>query len=286
MPARIAALLALFLPLAGCGSPVARFRVDLAGAHIPVELIDSWLSDSRDPRFDTRQIGPVQLSQIGFEKLAAGECDVACTDRPISSRELELFDNRPIRGLRVAFYGYALYVHPDNPLDSVFAGHLTLLFQRRITDWEQLFSQPGAFKGPIRLIGPAKGTRGGEILARQARIWFDDPTWEVMPNDAAVVDAVAQDPLALGFAGVGYERGVRYLGLRMQRTGPPVFPSLEEIESERYGLAKVIYIYSLEPESPAVAAIREYLFGPNGPAAMTATNVWPIAWERAPVRNP
>jgi phosphate transport system substrate-binding protein len=275
----------LNIMLAGCHGPsTARCQVDLAGAHVSVELIASWLSDSRDPRVETRQVSPVQLSQIGFEKLAARECDIACTDRPITPREAALFEGEPIEGLRVGFYGYALYVHPDNPLDSVFAGHLTLLFQRRITEWSQLFTRPSdAFDGAIRLIGPEKGTRGGEILARQARIWFDDPTWEVMPSDSAVIHAVADDPFALGFASIGYDGDVRYLGLRMQRTGPPVFPSLEEIESEEYGLAKVIYIYYRKPESTAVQAVRDFLFSAAGEAAMAGTSVWALPQDRARV---
>ena len=273
--------------LAGCQRPSAPlYCVSLAGAQVPVELVQSWLEASDAPRFAVRQVTPVQLSQIGFEKLAAGECTLACTDRPITQRELPQFGRHELLGQRVGFYGYALYVNQQNPLDSVFAGHLPLVFQRKVTDWEQLFGGPdAAFEGPIRLVGPAKSTRGGEILARQARIWFDDPTWEVLPGDVAVINAVASDPLALGFASVGYDGdGVRYLGLRMQRTGRPAFPSLEEIESEQYGLAKVIYLYAVQPLSPPAAAARAYLQSDAGRRAMAETQVWPIPAERATVR--
>jgi phosphate transport system substrate-binding protein len=275
----------LVLGLAGCrGAQVApTFRIRLAGAQIPVELVASWLGDAEDSRFEVEQVGPVYLSQHGFQNLRDGNCDMACTDRTITSREYDDFGERELRGYRVAFYGYGLYVHPDNPLDSIYAGHLELLFQRKVTDWSELGTP---YQGPIRLIGPAKSTRGGMILMRQANIWFAKPTWEVLESDAAIVDAVAADPYALGFASIGFDQDVRYLGLRMERTGPPAFPSLEAIESERYGLAKVIYVYTPAEASPAAKAVLDYLFGEAGRQAMASTQVWALPRERAAVRMP
>ncbi len=258
------------------------FRVALAGAQIPVELVASWLSEAEDYRFAVEQVNPVYLSQHGFDRLRDETCDVACTDRVITPREYQEFGERELTGYRVAFYGYALYVHPDNPIDSVFAGHIGLLFQKKITDWSEL----GAYEGPIRLIGPHKSSRGGEILMRQAQVWFGRPTWEPLDSDVAIVDEVAVDPYALGFASVGFDQEARYLGLRMRRTDPPAFPSLEEIESERYGLAKVIYVYTPAEHDPTVQAVLDYLFSERGRQAMESTHVWPIPHERAAVEPP
>lgn len=258
----------------------------LAGAQIPVELVDSWLLAARGWHFTTEQVLPVYLSQHGFEKLATGEADLACTDRPLAASELADFEGRSPRGRRVAFYGYALYVHPDNPLDAIYAGHLKLVFQQRMKDWKELAGDAVNWEGPIRLFGPSKESRGGSVLAPLARIWFAEATWQERDSDAAILAAVAQDPLALGFASIGYDGPARYLGLRMERGQPPAWPSLEEIESERYGLAKVIYVYiSASPES-GTEALLEYLFSDAGHQAMEETSVWPIPRERAAISAP
>jgi phosphate transport system substrate-binding protein len=276
---------ALLLALAGCRAPQVgpALKVRLAGAQIPVELVASWLGDAEHTRFTVEQVGPVYLSQHGFQNLRDGSCDAACTDRRITSREYQEFGERALRGYRVAFYGYGLYVHPDNPLDSVYAGHLELLFQRKVTDWRELGTR---YEGPIRLVGPRKSTRGGMILMRQARIWFDEPTWEALESDAEIIDAVTADPYALGFASIGLDQDVRYLGLRMRRIDPPAFPSLEEIESERYGLAKVIYVYLPDDASPAAEALLDYLLSEDGRRAMESTGVWGIPRRRAAVETP
>lgn len=321
-------MLAAVLLVAGCHQGPPAVKVRLAGAQIPVELVESWLRDAKSPAFFTEQVTPVYLSQHGFENLARGECDLACTDRTITPRELALFAERPgltahgaggeasgqaadggarasrppsatadgqaaasrppLAARRVAFYGYALYVHASNPLDSVFARHLRLIFQKRITDWQQLAGeQVPQCQGPINLYGPSKETRAGMVLSPIANIWFANPTWRVFDSDTEIVAQVAADPLGLGFAGIGHDdAGVRYLGLRMEERGPPAFPSLEEVETERYGLAKLIYVYYLEPPSPAVQAALDYLFSDAGRRAIEGTNLWAIPLERATVPLP
>ncbi|MEP0848324.1 MAG: substrate-binding domain-containing protein [Phycisphaerae bacterium] len=279
-------MLALFVA-AGCArSQLATTqRLALAGAQIPLELVESWLRESKNPAFKVERVQPVYLSQHGFEHLAGGTADIACADRQLSKLERkERFADGRVQGFRIGFYGYALYVNPANKLDSIFAGHLGLLFQRKIRDWSELAAgQTPGLEGPIRLIGPEKRTRGGEVLMRQAKIWFDRPTWEPRETDAEIIDAVAADPLALGFASVGYDQGVRYLGLRMERGAEPVFPSLEQIENETYGLAKVIYLYVRTPVSPAVQAALDYLHNPEGRRAIESTNVWPVSQDRSRV---
>lgn len=279
----------LLLLAGGCtlGNVPPTVHVRITGAQIATELVQSWLEDAKSYRFDvTRSENPV-WSDVGFRALARGDCDVACTDRPIERAELERFGDREVHGYRVAFYGYALYVHPSNPLDSIFARHISLLFQRKIVDWHELGgTQLPDLTGPIILYGPRKCTRGGLVLMRQAGIWFAEPTWHALDSDTEIVGRVAADPQAVGFASIGLDEGVRYLGIRMQRTGTPAFPSLEEIESGRYGLAKVIYVYCVAPPNEPAGAVIEYLFSERGRQAIERTDVWPIAWDRAAVNTP
>lgn len=285
----LAGVCTLLLLLTGCGgsaSPAHHLR--LAGAQIPVELAESWLNASASPRFDVKKAGPTYIAQNGFDNLRDGLADAAVTDRPVGKLEFAALRDagKNVEGMRIGFYGYALYVNPQNPIDSLFAGHLKYLFQKKSSDWKEFAPAGSTVAGPIRVLGPEKGTRGGEILMRQANIWFDKATWETKKSDAEIIAEVEKDPLALGFASLGLDQGVRYLALRMDRNGPAVLPSLEAIEDERYGLAKVLYVYYATPPTPAVQAMLDYLHGADGAAAMRKTAVWPIARERGLVSGP
>lgn len=275
------ALALLLLTATGCGRVQLgqTIRLRSAGAQIPIELVSYWLGEARSPGFDVTPVAPVYLSQNGYQSLLRGECDIACTDRPPSEMEMKDFGEKKIAGYRVAYYGFGLYVNLDNPVDSIYAGHLKLVMQKRIGDWKQL----GGRDVPLTLYGPKKGTRGGQLLAQQARIWFSEPSWVALDTAEQIVQKVSEDPGGLGFATLGYDRDVRYLGLKMERHGAPAFPSLEEIESGEYGYAKVIYVYALDPPGrPAQAAI-DYLLSERGARFIRKTDLWPIGPERARV---
>lgn len=279
----------LVLVAIGCrspGPPAHRLRV--SGAQQAADLVTSWLQSARQPHFSVEQVWPMQYSQGGFEKLAAGEIDLACTDRALNARELDDFGDRTVRGLRLGFLGYALYIHPSNRLDAIYSRHLEMILQGRISDWNQLVGdQIPELKGPINVYGLSKSTRAGMQLSHMARIWFDEPRWTVLDSDAEIIERVANDPLAIGFAGIGYAGDdVRYLGLRMARSGKAAYPSLEEIESEEYGLAKMLYVYYLDPPPPAVAAALEYLQTRAAAEAMAETDVWPTPDGRRVVQPP
>lgn len=267
--------------LTGCAPDriAATVRVSISGAQIPVELVSSWLDRAKQPHFSLMPVSPVYLSQHGFAALKRGEADIACTDRPIAPSELAEFKDQKPKGLRVAYYGFALYVNLENTLDSIFAGHIKLLFQKKMTDWKQL----GAKEGPIHLYGPRKSTRGGDLLSKQSKIFMTDPTWEVLDSGDEIIRRVINDPFALGFAPIGLDGEVRYLGLRMERESDPVLPALEDIENGNYGLAKVIYVYFAQPANPSSTAVVDYLFSDAGQAAIRATDVNPIPRPRAVV---
>lgn len=276
-------LIGSILPMicAGCAPALESHRVRLAGAQIPVELVENWLGESRSVHFRTQRV-QFYLSQHGFQNLKAGTCDIACTDRPLTRRERDEFGATSVTGRRVGFYGFALYVHPQNPVDSIFAKHIGPLFSGQVRDWKEL----GPQEGPIRILGPAKSSRGGQVLVRETRVIIAPAPWEVLPSSSAIVAAVADDPSAVGLASIGFDQGARCLGVRMERNAPPVFPVLEDIEQDRYGLAKVIYVYATEPLSPAAQAVFDYLLGPEGQRAIERTEVWPVPPERALVGPP
>lgn len=281
-PARLvigAGLLATLLVASGCRSGVSQTKhIRLAGAQIPLELVDSWLEKSYEPAFYVERVQPVYLSQNGFDALARGDCDFAVVDRTPGEAEAEKFAGMKISGRRVAFYGFALYVNTQNKIDSIFSKHIEMLFKKRVVNWKDL----GGEDAPVALYGPRKDTRGGTILAREAGIWFSEPTWTPLDSDQQVIDRVRAEPNALGFAAVGHDGdGVRYVGLRTERRGTGVLPSLEAIEDDRYGLAKVIYVYWREPLSETGRAAVDYLFSDAGQRAMLRTDVFPIPRERA-----
>lgn len=265
----------LLLPALGCVSVPPTTTIELAGAQIPTEYVQAWLSHDPQRRFNPVQTD-ARYSQHGFSALARGECTLACTDRQPSEEEWKAFGQKHIEGRRVAFYGFGLYVHPQNKLDGIFSGHIKLVMRKNILNWAQLATDDIGFDGPINVYGPRKATAGGEMLGRAANIIVGEPNWVVCDSDEEIVRRVASDPYGLGLASIGLDQRVRYLGIREVRTLPPVLPSIEAIEAEKYTLARVIYLYYITPPSPTVQAACEFLQSDQAGALMRSDGVFPI----------
>lgn len=276
---RVAAAIALsaaLLAAPGCALFERPLPLRLAGAPLAVDLVERCLARSTAPRIATQR-GQVYLSQHGFEALRTGQADAACTDRAITPAELAAFGDRRPEGYRIAYYGYALYVHPENPLDSVFAGSIRAVIERQVFDWKELGGTPG----PIRVYGPQTCGPLGQALLRDAGVWTPQPGWTPLPGDLAIVDRVADDPAALGIAAVGYDQAARYLGVRLHRSGLPAFPTVEDIETGQYTLARVIFVYVMPFENHRADVAINFLFSAPGQSALRAAGVTPVPFDRA-----
>lgn len=267
----VAVLIIALLPLAGCAGPSRpRHDLRLAGAQIPVELVESWLKRADQARFRVERVTFTQ-SATGFEALLDGRCDLACTDRPPDPREMEAFTGRDLRRAALAYYAYALYVHPSNPVDQIFVRDVRKIFGREVTGWDALGGAPGA----IHLYGPPKDSRGGLQLAQISGAFFGRG-WTVCESDEELLAAVAADPLALAFGRAGLGGALRPLAIEMRKGDPPIPPTPVNLAGDRYPLTKMIYVYWLEPPAPAATAAVEFLMSPIGQAAIRDTDLVPL----------
>lgn len=129
---------------------------------------------------------------------------------------------------RVAMDALAVYVHKDNPVNGLSMDQVDSIFSetrrcsrgffsdgQRIEDWSDVsFSRLGT----IELYGrdELSGTHAFFADTALCNGQFKDSIVEFQ-NSAAVVDAVARNPNAIGYAGIGYRtEGVRAVALSPQ----------------------------------------------------------------------
>lgn len=151
----------------------------------------------------------------------------------------------------------AIIVHRDNPLTA-----LTLPQVRRIFEgtarWRDL-GLSGAWAE--REIHP-RGLRpelalGLFLRARIASAAKFGPGFQGYAQSAEVVRAVAEDPLAIGFAAVNrVTPGVKVLAVAPDEQTRPIALTEENIRAGRYPLDRFLLIYARQPLDPFV---REYL---------------------------
>lgn len=211
-------------------------------------------------------------TSAGFRGFCSGEIPISNASRPINAEELEQCRQAGVTFLElpVAFDAITVVVHPSNTwADPISMAELQRMWnkdaQGTVMRWKQV--NPAWPDRPIRLFGPGadsgtfdyfnKAVNGDSTNSRTDVVTSED--------DNVLVDAVAQDPLALSYFGFEYLQGnqerLRPLAL-VQADGTAVIPSVEAVQKDAYRpLARPLFLYVNDEQlqrSPALRSFIEY----------------------------
>ncbi len=278
---RIAAVAAiLFL----AGSPGASAsdganRLAVVGSDTLEVLVRDWADAFARTRPDVSVVIDEDGSADAPPALASGAADLGAMSRPMTrteARTVEEATGIAPTGFTVALGAIAVIVHRDNPLEGLTLSQLDRIFSAGracgegapITTWRELVV--GAPASPIALHG--RDARSGTAEAFRAIALcegrFADRFVEEK-DSAAVVEAVASDPAAIGFVGLGYlDERVRPLAVgagddvETLRYYPFIVPRFADspdptrkyayVFDGRYPLARALWLYALKPAGEAL----------------------------------
>ena len=196
-------------------------------------------------------------SSTGFRGLITGEADIATSSRPIKDSELaKLKEERGLDAeeIVVAFDPIAVFVHKDNPIDSVTVSELRDLYTTKgMTDrWEDLGQTVGGEErasGAIHRLGrsPTSGIYGAflKLITAGDRAKFRSGIAN-LAGSRALVEAVSKDAMAIGYSPAAYKTdGVKFLKIKPQQGGEnPVAPIPETVRAGKYPLSRKLYYYT------------------------------------------
>lgn len=260
------------------------------GSDTMRELMALWVSEFTqahpDVTFEIRARG----SGTAAEALIQHRGNLAPMSRTMTPEEVEAFrlsHGYEPTGYRVALDALALFVHADNPVrglsmdqvDSIFSeDHLChrgfFSDSNPIDDWSDVtFDRSGT----IELYGrnELSGTYDFFVETALCNGQFKEGIVE-LEDSRAIVDAVAANPNAIGYAGIGYRtEGVRALALSPQasnfegayysyyveqyRDDPNLERRYGWVVRGRYPLSRYLYIYTDEGDDHADATVRAFV---------------------------
>jgi phosphate transport system substrate-binding protein len=172
--------------------------------------------------------------------------------------------------LRTSFDALAIYVHKDNPLQSLTMAQADSIFSKTrkrgaakdVTTWGDLGLTGDWAARPISLYGrnSASGTYGffKEHVLKNGD--FKDTVKE-QPGSASVVQGVTNDRYGIGYSGIGYRTsGVRIVPLAERDGGATSEGGYDDVVSKKYPLARYLYVYANKaPGKPLDPLVKEFL---------------------------
>jgi phosphate transport system substrate-binding protein len=283
------ALFALFgfglLAIAGCGrggqdqggAGGAIIRVE--GSDTMVNLAQAWAEryHALKPEVSVQVLGGG--SGVGIASLIDGNCDLANSSRDIQKKETSAIREKRGEDAKEHVVGYdalAVYVHPDNPIDSISLEELAEIYGEggRITRWSQLgIEHQSHGRDAIVRIG-RQNSSGTYVFFREA-VLGKKRDFKLGSLDRSgskdVVALVARTPLAIGYSGMGYYIPGAVKKLKVSRlTGQPgIEATAANARNRSYLLRRALQIYTAgEPTGPA-AEYLTWMMSPAGQEIVT-----------------
>jgi phosphate transport system substrate-binding protein len=188
--------------------------------------------------------------------LVKGTAHFGPMSREMKSKEIDEFEKRfgykPV-GLATSIDMLAVYVHKDNPIQSLSLAQVDAIFSKSrksgypkdIKTWGDLGLTGEWASKPISLYGrnAASGTYG--YFKEHALVNGDyKDTVKEQPGSSSVVQGVASDKYGIGYSGIGYKTAdVRAVPLSAKEGGKVVEATPANAYTNEYPLARFLLVY-------------------------------------------
>ena len=151
-------------------------------------------------------------SGVGIASLIDGNCEIASASRKMKDKEIEQVREKRHREPKefiVGFDALAIYVHKDNPLDSISIEELAEIYGEggKITRWSQMGVDPERLGNDTIIRVSRQNSSGTYDYFREAVMGKnrDYKLGSIDQNGSVdVVALVANTPSAIGYSGMGY----------------------------------------------------------------------------------
>lgn len=274
--------------MAGCagrsdrsGENQSVIRVD--GSDTMVNLAQAWAETYKQER----PVISVQVlgsgTGVGIASLTEGTCDLANASRRMTEKEIQRIKTRRNGEPKEHIVGYdalAIYVHPQNPIESITIEELAEIYGDggSITQWSQLgVKNPGGDE--IQRIS-RQNSSGTYAYFRQAVLGekrdFKDGSID-QSGSKDVVALISRTPSAIGYSGMGYTTpGVKMLKVSKKKGEPGIAPCVETARNDAYPITRPLLIYTLDEPSGSVKEYLDWIFSPKGQAIVHETGYVPV----------
>ena len=194
----------------------------------------------------------------GIKALIDKTADIANSSRAIKKEEIEQAKakgSNPVEFI-VAFDCIVPVVHPSNPLKNLTLDQLKAMYKGEIRNWKEI----GGQDKPIVII--SRDTSSGtyevweEKVMKKERVF---PGALLQASNGAIVQAVSNNPNAVGYIGLGYmDNSVKMLSVN------GITGSKETTLNKSFPVSRPLYMYT--PDQPAgdVKKFLDYMISKKG----------------------
>jgi len=241
---------------------------DTIGGALGPALAKAYATRRPDVQITVEALG----SATAFAGLFDGSADIGASSRPVNPKEMAEAQRLGVRLSEVVlgYDGLAIIVHPSNRIASLDLDTVARLFRGDVQSWKEVggpdlpvhrFSRPSSsgtyefFRDRVLRHGDPKAP--GD-LAPDARL---------IESSRDVATAVAADPAAIGYVGMGWATsGVRAVPLRTAAAGAPIAATAATVRDGTYPIYRTLLLYTRGAPRGEIAPFLAFALSPAGQA--------------------
>jgi phosphate transport system substrate-binding protein len=285
---RSAVQLCLSLLLLGTGALACKKKatgIQNIGSDTMVNLAQAWAEEYAkiDPAASVEVSGGG--SGVGVAALINGTAEIANTSRKLEPKEIEEArkQGKDPREFLVGFDGLAIYVHKDNPIDTISMEELAEIYREggKINKWADLgvTNLPGAKSDDIIRVS-RQNNSGTYHYFRETVVGKKSdfkPGSMDMNGSKDVVELVAKTPGAIGYSGLGYATPeVKIVKVSPKKGETGIVPSIATVLDKSYPISRPMFMYTPGEPSPEVKKYLDWILSEAGQKIVKETGYVPL----------
>ena len=204
-------------------------------------------------------------SGVGFTALKDKTTDICDASREIKTSEVDASKANGVNPVEwvVGLDGIAIIVNPSNQINELTLEQLEMIYNGTYTNWNQV----GGNNAPIIKYG-RQSTSGTYAFFREHVLHNRDFVGVTeLAGNAEIVSSVQSDANGIGYVGVAYTKQgvtVKVLSIRASVSAPAYQPTVADVKSGAYSIARKLYIYTNGVPTGVLAEYMAFIIGPQG----------------------
>lgn len=226
-------------------------NIKSVGSDTCNELMTYWLEGYKKfyPNVVTEMEG--KGSATAPPALVENQSQFGPMSRPMKADEEDKFEKKfgyKPTGVRIAVDTLAVYVHKDNPIESLSFDDLQKVFSVKgpaEIKWGDLGLKGEWADKPVSLYG-RNSASGTYTYFKEHALGKADykPTVKEQPGSSGVVQGVATDKFGIGYSGIGYKTAdVKVVPIAKKKGDKGVAPSFTTAMDGTYPIARFLMLY-------------------------------------------
>ena len=278
--------------IAGCGKRGGSDgkTVVVDGSDTMVNLSQAWAEAYHKKRPDISVQVSGGGSGVGINSLISGNVQLANASRQMSKSEKDKAKanngGKEAKEHIVGIDALAVYVHKDNPLDTISIEELAEIYGEggQITKWSQLGVQNPKGDEIVRVSRQnSSGTYAyfrEHVLGHAANGKPRDYRGNMLQQSGSkdVVALVSSSPTAIGYSGMGYKTpGVKWLKVSKKKGETGITPSPDAARDGTYPISRPLFVYTMGEPTGAAKEFLNWCASPEGQKIVEAVGYVPLA---------